>query len=75
MARLTAKQRDKLPTTAFALPQSRRYPIHDENHAHLALAFASGRPEEKQVRAAVHARYPHMGAGPKSDARKSGMRG
>ena len=75
MARLSAAERNKLPASSFALPKERRYPIQDENHAHLALAFASGRKEEATVRAAVHRRYPHMGAGKTSEVRKSGMRG
>lgn len=63
MTVLTAAARDKLPAKAFALPGD-RYPIHDESHARNALARVSqyGTPEEKaKVRAAVHARYPHMG--------------
>jgi hypothetical protein len=75
MAALTATARDKMPSTDFAMPGSRRYPIHDLKHAHLALAFASGKPEEAQVRAAVHKRYPEIGGGGKSEVRKSGMRG
>lgn len=75
MAALTAAARNALPKTAFAMPGSRRYPIHDLKHAHLALAFASGKPEEAQVRAAVHRRYPEIGGGNKSEVRKSGMRG
>lgn len=68
--KLTSSARNSLPESAFALP-GRRYPIHDENHARDALARASGKPEEAQVRAAVHKRYPNIG----SDAHKSGMRG
>jgi hypothetical protein len=62
MAVLTAKSRDALPDSAFALP-GRRYPIHNESHARDALArvSANGTPEEKaKVRAAVHRRYPQM---------------
>ncbi len=63
MAVLTAKTRNALPESAFALP-GRRYPIHDENHARNALARVSqhGTPEEKaKVRAAVHRRFPGIG--------------
>ena len=38
MARLTAKQRAKLPASAFAYPKTRRYPVHDPSHARNALA-------------------------------------
>ncbi len=66
MAELTAKKRNALPDSAFALP-GRRYPIHDEAHAQNALVRVSqhGTPEEKKkVRAAVHRRYPNMGKEP-----------
>jgi peptidoglycan hydrolase-like protein with peptidoglycan-binding domain/ssDNA-binding Zn-finger/Zn-ribbon topoisomerase 1 len=59
---LTAKERKKLPQSAFALSGG-RYPIHDEAHARNALARVSqhGTPEEqKRVRAAVCRRYPKM---------------
>ncbi len=64
MATLTAAQRDKLPKTAFAIPETRDYPIHDEEHARAALSrvAANGSPREMaRVRAAVHKRYPEMG--------------
>ncbi len=64
---LRAKTRNALPESDFALP-GRRYPIHDASHAQNALARVSqhGSPEEKKkVRAAVHRRYPDMGAGSK----------
>lgn len=55
---LSAKQRNALPKTAFALPGERKYPIPDASHARNALARAAGKPEEAQVRAAVKKRYP-----------------
>lgn len=57
MAKLTARRRKKLPGKDFAGPD-RSYPIPDESHARNALARASGKPEEAQVRAAVHAKFP-----------------
>ena len=60
MSKLTAASRNSLPDSAFAV-SGRRYPIHDENHARDALARASGKPEEAEVRAAVHRRYPNIG--------------
>jgi len=64
MAVLTTRQRRRLPDSAFAIPEKRAYPIHDEAHARNALARVSayGTPEEKKrVRAAVHRRYPNIG--------------
>ena len=55
---LSAKQRNALPRSAFALPGERKYPINDPSHARNALARAAGKPEEAQVRAAVRRRYP-----------------
>lgn len=63
MARLTAKERNALPKSSFAIPEQRAYPIHNESHARDALArvAANGTPDEKRrVRAAVHRRYPDM---------------
>ena len=63
-ATLTAKKRNKLPESVFAIPGKRKYPIHDEAHARNALTRVSqyGTPDEKsQVRRAVHERYPNIG--------------
>lgn len=62
---LTAKKRDSLPKSAFAIPPG-RYPIHDRAHAANALARSSGKPEEARVRAAVCRRYSDMPACRKS---------
>lgn len=62
MSKLTAAERDKLPSSAFAL-SGRSYPIHDENHARAALTDVAknGSAEEKRkVRAAVKLRYPDI---------------
>jgi len=70
MAQLNAKQRDALPDSAFAIVKTvngkkvREYPVHDENHASMALSMVAkhGSPEEKaQVRKVVCRRYPKMG--------------
>ena len=62
MARLSQRARNALGPEAFAIPEARMYPIHDEGHAREALALAHLHPEwEKRIRAAVHARYPHLG--------------
>jgi hypothetical protein len=63
MAKLTAAQRGALPLSAFAIPEKRAYPIHDENHARDALAMVSkyGSPAQvSRVRKAVYSKYPHM---------------
>lgn len=71
---LSYGQRKELPHSAFAIPESRSYPIHDESHARNALARVSqfGSDSEKaKVRSAVHRRYPHMG---KAHAISEGMK-
>jgi hypothetical protein len=71
--KLTASQRQKLPSSDFALPGkgegpkgagSGSYPIPDANHARNALARVSqhGSPAQKAaVRAKVRAKYPEIG--------------
>jgi hypothetical protein len=64
MAKLTAAQRKKIPKGSFAEPGKRKYPIEDASHARNALSRVAqnGTPaEKKQVRAAVHRKYPNMG--------------
>ncbi len=64
MARLDAAQRNALPAKDFALGKG-RYPIPDKSHARNALARVSqfGSSSEKaKVRAAVHRKYPGIGA-------------
>jgi hypothetical protein len=59
--KLTHRARNALPNSAFVFPGSRRYPIHDANHARAALSMVAkyGSPaEQAQVRAAVERRYP-----------------
>jgi hypothetical protein len=60
---LTAKSRNALGRSSFALPGG-RYPINDANHARNALARVAqhGTPEEKaKVKAAVHRKFPGIG--------------
>jgi hypothetical protein len=64
VAKLTAAKRNALPTSTFAIPGKRAYPIPDRSHAANALARVSqhGSPSEKaRVRAKVHRKYPTMG--------------
>lgn len=70
MADLTARQRQKLPRTSFALPGrgegkkgagAGSYPIPDKAHARAALSRVAqhGTPAEKsKVRAAVARKFP-----------------
>ncbi len=60
-APLTAKRRNALSRSSFAIPETRSYPIQDEAHARNALARSSGKPEQARVRRAVCAKYPNMG--------------
>ena len=60
MSLLTAKRRNSLPTKEFAGPD-RSYPIQDASHAQNALARASGKPVEAEIRAKVHSKYPDIG--------------
>ncbi len=64
---LTSQGRDDIKDKNFALPAERKYPIHDLCHAKNALARASGKPEEAQVRAAVYRKYPDLKPVKKAD--------
>ena len=57
---LTAASRNHMAPGTFAGPD-RSYPIPDAGHARNALARASGKPVEAQVRAKVHAKFPGIG--------------
>jgi hypothetical protein len=73
MAKLTSKDRQKLPSSSFALPGKGEgksgkgagsYPIPDASHARNALARVSqhgSAAQKAQVRAKVHRKYPGMG--------------
>jgi hypothetical protein len=60
---LTAKGRSHIKESNFAIPEKKKYPIHDIEHARNALARVAqyGTPEEKRrVRAAVKKKYPQL---------------
>lgn len=62
MAKLTARGRNRIKSSNFAL-SGRRYPINDLSHASNALARVSqhGTPSEKAtVRRKVYAKYPSL---------------
>jgi len=73
MAKLTTRQRKKLPKKDFALSGG-RYPIPDKNHARSALSRVSqhGTASEKAtVRRKVHSKFPDIGVGGKKKYKKS----
>lgn len=79
MAPLSYKSRKNLPTSEFALPGKRKYPIENASHARNALArahFAS--PEEQAtIKAKVRRRFPNIkveGESSKSRADRSPRR-
>jgi len=64
MPKLSYLQRKHLRSSEFAIPQRRAYPIENRSHARNALSRVEtfGTPsEKKQVRAAVHRKYPELG--------------
>lgn len=65
MAKLTAAQRNALPSSEFAEPADRKYPINDPNHARNALARASqyASPSAKsKIDSKVHKKFPGIGS-------------
>jgi hypothetical protein len=76
MAKLTAKQRDNLKASQFALPGG-RFPINDKAHAKAALQRVSqfGTPAEKAtVRKKVAAKYPGIEQSKGPMAKKTGKK-
>lgn len=76
MAVLSYKSRKALPSSAFALPGKRKFPIEDPAHARNALArahFAS--PEEQAtIKAKVKRRYPSIKVEGESAKKRSDRR-
>ncbi len=64
MAKLTAKRRNSLPSSDFAVPSERKFPDQDRSHAANAKARASGTKYQAQVDRAVARKYPGMGKTP-----------
>lgn len=60
MAKLTAKKRDKMKASTFAIPSERKFPIPDASHARNALARAADATPavRAKVRAAVAKKFP-----------------
>lgn len=73
MAKLTYKQRKKMPKSSFAVPSKREggkggYPIPDKAHARNALARVSqfgSSAEKAKVRSKVRKKFPGIGKGAK----------
>lgn len=63
MSNLSSKARNKLPSSDFAIPSQRKYPIEDMAHARNALARVeqNGTPAQKSaVFAAVKRKFPAL---------------
>lgn len=61
MAKLSARERDALPASAFVYPDTREFPIPDRSHAYDALRMAGNAPDGgAKVREEVCARF-HIG--------------
>jgi hypothetical protein len=56
VAKLTAKQRNKLPSSEFALPGTRAYPVNDPAHAANAKARATQQVKKGNLSAAQAAK-------------------
>jgi hypothetical protein len=60
MTKLKARRRNKLKKSQFALPSSRKYPIHDRRHAANAKARATQQYKKgrisKSTKSRIHAR-------------------
>ena len=73
MAKLTSKQRNRLPASDFAEPKQRKYPVNNRSHAKNALARVAqhGTASEKaKVRKKVSAKYPSIAIGGKKTTKK-----
>lgn len=56
MGKLTSKQRSALPTSDFALPGARKYPVNDAPHARNAKARVAQQHNEGKASASTVAR-------------------
>lgn len=77
MARLTAKRRNKLPKSSFALPSKRKYPIDTKARARSALRFAARKDTEgsfSTVSRKVYKRYPSLKPKGKGSRKGKGRR-
>jgi hypothetical protein len=56
VAKLTEKQRDRLPDSKFGLPEEHKYPMPDEAHARNAKARAAQQHKKGNLTAAEEAK-------------------
>lgn len=71
---LSYTERKKLQSSQFAIPETKRYPIHDEVHARNALARVSQHgsdADKRKVRAAVRRKYPNITVVSKSEGEEA----
>lgn len=63
MAKLFAAKRNALPSSDFALPSKRAFPIPDKGHAVQALRMkGNASPSEQgEIAAKVHKKFPGVG--------------
>lgn len=50
MAKLSARERNALPASAFVFPETREFPIPNRSHAYDALRMAGHEPPERAAR-------------------------
>jgi hypothetical protein len=56
MAKLSSNGRSNLPSSKFALPQEKKYPINDKAHAQNAKARASEMEHQGKISASTKAK-------------------
>jgi hypothetical protein len=56
VAKLSEKQRDKMPDSKFGLPEEHKYPMPDESHARNAKARASQQAKKGNLSASDKAK-------------------
>lgn len=76
---MAARKRSSLPSSAFAIPSKRLYPINTKSRARAAMAYAarpSTRGSYSTVRKAVLKRYPELkGKAPRGAVSKAARKG
>jgi hypothetical protein len=72
--KLTTPMRNAIPTSQFAGPK-RSFPIPDLSHARAALSMAHYAPDPGAIKAAVHQKFPTIGAPEKRQAIMARLKG
>ncbi len=63
MSKLTAKKRNRLKKSTFALPSKRKYPIPDKAHARAALAYVKRKDTDgsfSTISRKVYKKFPSL---------------